>query len=148
MATFTSNRAKSTAPTRSVHAGSWSEYAEYTASATLAAGDVVQMGKVPARARLVDLAVAWNQLAVASTGSAVILNVGDGVLNNRYMSQLAASSTSVQRGIQDYVGMGYEYTVDDTIDIVHEDLGVSALETSAAVFRMWATFTIDGSELL
>jgi hypothetical protein len=114
----------------------------------LAAGDIIQMVKVPKGARLVDLAVAWNRLAAASTGSAVILNVGDGVDNDRYMTQLSASSTSIQRGIQRFDGMGYEYTADDTIDIVMEDLGTSALETAAAVFRMWATLSIDGSENL
>ena len=148
MATNQGSRAKSGTQARLVHAGTWTEYSEYTASATLAAGDIIQMVKVPKGARLVDLAVAWNRLAAASTGSAVILNVGDGVDNDRYMTQLSASSTSIQRGIQRFDGMGYEYTADDTIDIVMEDLGTSALETAAAVFRMWATLSIDGSENL
>lgn len=148
MGTFTGSRAKSGVSTRFLHEGAIIEYSEYTATATLSAGDVIEMVKVPKGARLADLVVMHNALMAASTGSAAILTVGDGVITNRYMDEISASTSGVQRGIQVNSGVGYEYTADDTIDIKYTDAGTSAVATSAAVFRMIATYFVDGSSSL
>jgi hypothetical protein len=146
MATVTANKAKAGVAARTLHAGMNTAYSEYTGTATLAAGDIIQMVKVPKGAIVHDMVISTNILNAASTGSAAILTVGDGVDPNRYHDQISASALAVLvQGFDTTLGAnhGYEYTAADTVDIVLEDLPGSSVSTAAPVFRMSLMYSVD-----
>jgi len=148
MGTFTSNKAATGAQARFVQAGANAVYAEYTGTATLSAGDVIQMVKVPKGAIVHDIVVTTNVLHAGSTGSAAILLVGDGVDDNRYFDQVSASGLAViKSGLEIAANHGYEYTAADTVDITVEDLSLSSVGTAAPVFRMSLIYNVDDGSL-
>ena len=148
MGTFTATKAKAGAQARFVSAGMNTAYSEYTATATLSAGDVIQMVKVPKGAIVHNLVVTTNVLQAGSTGSAAILLVGDGVDTNRYFDEVSASGVAViKSGLEIAANHGYEYTAADTIDITFADASGSSVATAAAVFRMSAMYSVDDGSL-
>ena len=140
MGTLTGSKAGSGVQARSHVAGTVSVYAEYTASATVSAGDVVQMVKVPKGAMVTDMRLSTNTLA----DQGAHLQVGDGVDTDRYIS---ASGGTVVAGtdINQASGLGYEYTADDTIDIKVVVVGGTA--TAAAVYKLTVQYTMDESTI-
>ena len=104
----------------------------YSLSVSLSVGDVIQMIKVPAGAAPVYVSL--------SNGSGQgVVDVGDGVMTNRYINGYLCSATSVQAVIN-RLYVPYVYSTDDTIDIY-----VSAVSTGAASggFNMMAIFSMN-----
>lgn len=91
-------------------------YGEYALSAALAAADVVQMVKVPKGAYITGGTLAADDL---DSGTTITVAVGDGGSTARY---IASGSTALQSGTVTAfnvpAGFGYQYTADDTVDIL------------------------------
>ena len=132
MATYKSDRAQAAISARMIHAGVVAEFASYNTSGTLSAGDVVQMVKVQAGGRLVGY-----QLSQLDEPVAVYL--GDGIDKDRYSLTASTGPTVVLDQVRT-VGVGYEYSADDTIDMIYW-LGQSA--TGVNRYRMIAYIAYD-----
>ena len=132
MATYTSDKAKSGVPARMIHAGVVAEVATYNTSGTLSSGDVIQMVKVQAGGRLVGY-----QLAQLDEG--VEVQIGDGLDVDRYSLTASVGGTAVLDQIRP-VGMDYEYTADDTIDVIYRG---EQTATSVNRYRMVALIAYD-----
>lgn len=83
--------------------------AKYVLQAGAAAGNVIPMVPVPARARVVDV-------IVAATGQATTLSVGDGDDDDRYVTSGAVAAGAIVR-LNSGVSRDYNYPTGDTIDI-------------------------------
>ncbi len=130
MATFKSDKAQTGAPARYLHSGDVTEFVTYTTSAVLSAGDVVELCKVDAGARVVAI-----QLKATDTG--MLVEVGDGLDPNRYLASITSDATLNIA----LANVGYEYTAADTIDLT---IGTSATVTEAVVQAI-VTVAYDGS---
>lgn len=75
MATMIASQAQSGIQPRALHAGVNSVYAIYSLTATLSAGDIIQMCKLPDRARVVD-AILASDVNLAPNATA-LLNLGN-----------------------------------------------------------------------
>lgn len=84
--------------------------AKYVLLAGVAAGNVIPLVPVPARARVVDV-------IVAAQGQATTLSIGDGDDVDRYVTSGAVASGAVGR-MNSAAGREYRYPVGDTIDAV------------------------------
>ena len=138
MATFTSNKAAAGVATRSLHAGPVVEVAVYTASASWSAGDVIQMVKVPAGAKVVDVTVTSNTLVASGAAG---WEIGDGIDTNRYAAGSGAA-TILETGIDLHTGLNYEYSAEDTVDVRLTSGSVSDNAASAQV-KMALTYVMD-----
>lgn len=127
MATLKGSKATSGVQARRLHAGVYAEEAVYTSSATMSAGDVIQMVKVQEGERVVDV-------MLASPTEPVLLSVGDGNDTDRYVSTASVTTTIVRMTNQ--AGMGYEYTADDTVDIRYKG-GQSATTSVVLKLTVW-----------
>lgn len=134
MATIASSKVASTVQPKGLHVGLVAVTCTYSLGASLSAGDVIQMIKVPAGATVVDLKL--SSTGLTSTGSA---NVGDGISAARYVSAyLFSAGATIARVNTAYVP--YTYSLDDTIDITVSAVSVSAL---AGAFNLTAVFSMD-----
>lgn len=141
MATLSSDKVATNLPRRSIHAGAFTEVAQFTGAAALSAGDVVQMVKVPAGARVVDLVYATN---VLSQSVSAAISFGDGIDPNRYSSAGGLSNITgvLGDGLANAVtAVGYEYSADDTVDVTVGAAGGDA--TSAPIIRAYVTMVVD-----
>jgi len=129
MATFKSDKAQAAVPARYLHAGDVTEHTTYTTSALLSAGDVVQLCKVDAGARVTAIQIkAADTLAYA---------VGDGVDSNRYFETASVATT---QNIA-LANLGYEYTAADTVDLIY----ASGAAVTAMAIQATVTVSYDGS---
>lgn len=135
MATFSSDKVQSNLPTRLIHEGVFTETAEYSGSASFSSGDIIQMTKVPAGARVVDIHLQTNALSSANT----TLAVGDGIDDDRYIS--AVGTTLGQSFTNKLSALGYEYSADDTVDILVRT--VASAQTSNPIFRLYVSMVVD-----
>lgn len=117
MATYTTTKTASGAPTRYFETGVWVETATYDSSASISAGDVVQMVNVPAGAKV-------RGIEFVSTQNGT-LEVGDGISVDRYFGSASVAANTISRAT---LLPDYEYSADDTVDI-----RFVAAETSATV---------------
>lgn len=123
MATYTASAAQPGVTPRGLRVGLVARTVIYSVNASQAAGDVIQMLKVPAGATPVYMLVQ----GVTISGSK-IFKVGDGINTGRYM---AGASISIAAFTQNFLGNGvnyvpYTYSTDDTIDILLSVLSISA----------------------
>lgn len=142
MATLTGTKAKSGIQARA-GVGPQAVHSEYSASATLSAGDVVQMIKIPKGARVISAQLRTNTLA----DQGAHLSVGDGVDADRYISASGGTTvagTSINQSAGE--GPGYEYTADDTMDITVVVVGGTA--TARAYYSLDVIYTQDDSTVL
>lgn len=136
MATLSSDKVTSNLPARLIHAGVYTECARFTGTTAFSAGDVVQMVRVPANARVVGIQLQTNLIA---TTSAAVLTVGDGIDPNRYIS---ATGTTIGSGFSNQSSaLGYEYSADDTVDVTVSTVGADA--TSAPVLNLYVSMVVD-----
>lgn len=131
MATYTSDKAKAGVATRFLHEGVYVEDARYSSSATLSSGDVIQMVKVPAGSRVVGGNV--------STSEDVVISVGDGNDVDRYLASASGGTTTVALPAA-HQSTGYEYSANDTVDIVY---GGGQTATPAMTIRMLLQLATD-----
>lgn len=139
MATYTASAAQPGIQPRGLRVGLVARTVIYSVGASQAAGDVIQMCKVPAGATPVFMLVQ----GVTVSGSKVF-KVGDGITPGRY---IAAGSISVGGFTQNFLGNGvnyvpYTYTTDDTIDITLSTLSISATAASGG-YNLTAIFSMD-----
>lgn len=113
MATVTAPQVSAGVQPKVIRVGLVATTSVYSLAASISTGDVLQMIKVPANARVVDVHV--RHVSTGGVGSYI---VGDGVDTDRYIDTASTASGTVHRmnrGAQDV----YTYSVDDTIDIVY-----------------------------
>lgn len=89
----------------------------HTVAANPTANDILQLFKVPIKARILALSVAATDMD-SSTG--IAFEIGDGGDTDRYITA-AGVGVSGQAGLMgrmdNPVGLNYQYTADDTIDL-------------------------------
>jgi hypothetical protein len=134
MATFTATAAQSTAPAINHINGSIVRVVEYSQVASLSAGDVIQMVKVPNGALVTRVIPQWSVSAGATT-----VDIGDGNDISAYAASLVISGPVVTV-VQNYRGMGRSYSAEDTIDIVIKT--VSATPASAQI-KLFIEYTMQ-----
>lgn len=148
MATVVADKAAATVTERAIHAGVTSVVSTWTVPATgdgTAAGDVIQMVKVPKGAVILSVDLACTDLDTGGpTGS---MDVGDGDDVDRFID----GTTIMQAGGIARLGsgvvaadidgaLGYTYPADDTIDV----LVVAAATTKAAgVLVLAVTYALE-----
>jgi hypothetical protein len=132
MATKTGTKAVAGIQPKGTSVATYAQSSVYAVTASLSAGDVIQMCKVPARTQVIYLAVSGG------SGSASI-NVGDGVDADRYITGLASTATTANTAINTLY-VPYTYSTDDTIDIT-----VSAVTTGTAAgsFNLFVITSMD-----
>lgn len=111
MAIFTASAAQANVPAFANVNGDITRVVHYTQSASLSAGDVIQMVKVPAGAIVSKVGVTWSVSAGATT-----VIIGDG---NNLSAYYAASVISgpIATFLPAFIGVGRSYSAEDTIDI-------------------------------
>ena len=137
MATYESSKVADGVQPKGLRVGLVAVDAQFSvgAAGSLAAGDVIQMIKVPKGAKLVYLSVSGG------SGDALVA-VGDGGDTDRYIAYATMSSSStVVRTITLHANnVPYEYSVDDTIDI---NVSTVSVATITGGFHMTAIFSMD-----
>jgi hypothetical protein len=103
----------------------------YTLAANLSAGDVIQMAKLPAGARVLGGNVSVNIPGQGATG----ITVGDGGDADRYVLSATATSSLVNFNA---LTMDYSYSVSDTIDITIDTVA-SATAVGSISLAVWYT---------
>lgn len=93
------------------------DYVTYEISATeLQLNDVVQMIPVAAGAIILEVVLASDDLD-AATSQAVVLDVGDGDDDDRFISGSTIGQGGGVSRLNSVAGLLYKYTSDDTIDL-------------------------------
>lgn len=115
-------------------------------SATVSA--VIQMVPVPRGCQVHDVLMQWDE-----AGGQYTVKVGDGGNVSRYMNSISVSASGVARmgwcssagavNINQSGGMGYSYSVDDTIDI---KIGAAGSATSVGTIRLQITYSMDNNQ--
>lgn len=116
MATFTATKAGSTVQARAtLHITE--AHGSITLTAAPALNDVFQMVKVPAGATV--LYVAINSTDMDTNGTPTLnFDVGDGGDTDRFITNSQVGRTGGTAKSTNLTGMLYQYTTEDTIDIV------------------------------
>lgn len=149
MATVSSTKVASTVPAREPHSGVVAVKATYTHPATgdgSAAGDIIQMVKVPKGAMILDLALSAEDLD--TNGSPTItLDVGDGGDVDRFIDGATIGQTGgivrLGQGVAAAAvdgAHGYVYTEDDTIDVKVVD---AAATKAAGTITLTVLYTLE-----
>lgn len=128
MATKTSTAVGSTVMPRLIHAGVNVVNAVFVAGgATVSAGDVIQMVKVPHGARIVDVMVGGN-----SVNTGLGISVGDGSLSNRFITTVSLSSTSLIFRMNNPAGMGHAVSLSDDATVQYDTIDITVQDTASA----------------
>jgi len=109
MATYVAAQAMSGVQARAVHAGVNQVYSIYSLTATLSAGDVIQMCKLPDGARVHDVVFAFN---VNPGANADEYNVGTRATPTALI-QSATCSANVMFRLNQAGNIGRQFTVSD-----------------------------------
>ena len=140
MATYTATAAQSTSPHKGLRVGLVGVRSTYSIAATISAGDVFQMVKVPAGATPI-----FVQFGSSNNTPSFIMEVGDGISTARYYS---VDSYSIAQGMRlanvnkAVILPPYTYSVDDTIDIILSTITASD-QTTGGAFYMNVIFSMD-----
>lgn len=120
MTKYTSSAAQASAPAKHpINAGqAITVYGEYTSTVAFANADVIEMVRVPAGARILDMVLTSTD--IDTNGAATVtLSVGDGGSTARYISAATIGQAGgISKGIGVFGGFGYVYTAEDTIDVI------------------------------
>lgn len=143
MATFVASTAQSDVMPRALYAGVQAVYGEYTLTATLSAGDVIKIVKVPHGARIVDTILKTS----GALGDAGKLNVGDDGDHDRLIASADASVKITGQHINTGE-VGYKYTVSDAAVNRYKDILVTASDftgtgTASAVIGLMVLYHLD-----
>jgi len=137
MATKTSSKVGTGTPAKSISVGLVAVTAVYSVTASLSAGDVIQMVNVPAGATVV-----YAALGGIGTNQEALIALGDGVDPDRYMGHLSMSANTAIPRVLNFTSIAapYTYSVDDTIDI---DVSTVSLDTIGGGFHLTVIFSKD-----
>jgi hypothetical protein len=135
MATYTTKYTASTMDAKRVHAGANSVSVVYSLTASISAGDIIQLVKIPEGAVVTDM-----YLNCALTGSAFAACLGDGGDSDRFMAAYTLSANGVVRAA---IGIPYSYSTSayDTIDLVFS--GVTSTTVAGSV-AFTVFYHVDG----
>lgn len=136
MTTRTASAAQAHAVAKSLRVGPVTVVSSFSLGAgnSLSATDVIQMVKIPAGATVVFLAVGGGNGEVA-------YGVGDGVLQNRYVT--SATRTAGQGLIMmNTLNAPYTYSTDDTIDI---QVTAASISTTTGGFELKVIYSMDAT---
>lgn len=144
MATFTSTACQTFGttgfflnPPKYLEEGMIARTAIYNFTLAQSAGDVIQMVPVPKGANVIDTVATF----VPGAGGPVLTwIVGDGGTTNRY--QTSASGAAGLSVHANGGGLGYSYSIDDTIDIT---VAAIASATAAGSVRLTVFYVMDAS---
>lgn len=121
MATVQANLAKDHAPIfESTYGNTITVHSSYTASAALAAGDVIEMLKVPQGAKVIGGYIRFDALQTGTT-----VSVGDSGSATRFVSAQAADTV----GSADFTGVPHEYSAEETIKVTLGTAGMDAADS-------------------
>lgn len=142
MATLTASAAQSTVPAKYQISGTITRVVDYSLGATgnpnLSTGDVLQMVRIPNGATILDVWFITDQLS----GGNYTVTIGDGGTANRYFASLSTGSTSGINKMTLAGGVGYSYSVEDTIDIT---VSTVTTATASGVLRLCVKYTMDNA---
>jgi hypothetical protein len=115
--TFTATTARSTASAygHGLASNAKAVIGTYEITAALVINDVFQMVKVPTGAVILDVTLWTDDLE--SSGTASVLAVGDGGAAARFITTSAVGQAGGRQAMNVINGVGYAYTVEDTIDV-------------------------------
>ena len=130
MATLTATAAQSTAPAYMNVNGDITRVVTFSQTASLSAGDVIQMVKVPMGAIVSKVHLAWSVSAGATT-----VIIGDGNNLSAYYAATVVSGPMVTV-IPAFIGIGRSYSAEDTIDV-----GVTVVSATPAGAQLKLTVT-------
>lgn len=143
MATRTASAAKASINTiKQLRVGTWAVSSTFSipAGQSISAGDVIQMIAVPDGAQVVFL-------GVKSTYDNCVVEVGDGLDDDRYIQ---ASSTSAAFSLSMFAPGAagnavapYTYSTDDTLDLT---VTLASVTTVVGAFYMTAILTMDPTQ--
>lgn len=136
MATYTSSRAGSGVQPRTVHTGLTVAVATHTVATALTLNDVIEMVKVPALARVVEVVLTAEDLDTGAT-PAIILEVGDGDDRDRWVdgSNVGQAGGVVRTNVA--TGVDHTYAADDTVDVLVQtapQTGATGVKITLVVF--------------
>ena len=136
MATFTATAAQSTSPAKYIERVSIVRSVQFSLSASMSSGDVMQMVTIPKGAVIEDMTLIFDGLG----GGNYTVQVGDGNSAGRYFASLSTGSTSSINRLSLAGGFGYSYSAEDTIDCMF-----STATTASAVgtVRLVVTYNMD-----
>lgn len=127
MATFQSDKVQTGVTRREPSsAGVTAVHADLTVTAA-ATNDVFEMVKIPKGAVIYDVILG---AANVDTGTALVMTVGDGGDTDRFITLSTVGQAGGIARMNSYVGQGYTYTADDTIDIL-VTTGATGVETGS-----------------
>lgn len=132
MATLTASAAQSNVPAMYLVNGTVTRVVSFTQSASLSAGDLIQMMKVPQGAVVSNVVPTWSVSAGATT-----VVIGDGNDLSAYAASTVVSGAYVAV-LMPFRGIGRSYSAEDTIDI--SIITVSATPANA-VLKLAVTYT-------
>lgn len=143
MATKFSTQVTSNEDPKSVHAGVNSRYGRFALSASLSAGDVIQMVKVPTGARIID---GWLKAQLTSANT-VTIEMGDSDDTDRFVSAASASDNTTIIRFTNVAGFGHKYSISDDNATKFEtiDVNVTAVTSSTATgtLEMYVKYAMD-----
>lgn len=142
MATRTASAAKSTAIIKSLRVGTWAVSSTFSipAAQSISVTDVIQMIAVPDGAQVI-----W--VGVSSTYDNCVIEVGDGLDDDRYIQSLSTSAAFAASNFGSGLGANpnvpYTYSTDDTLDIT---VTLASVTTVLGAFYMTAILTMDPTQ--
>lgn len=104
--------------------------ATFNLTAALALNDVIEMVKIPAGAVIHDVILSSTDL---DTSTGVVLDVGDGSVTDRFIDGATIGQASGVARLNEVGGHLYEYTADDTIDVLVQVAPSGTAATSGSI---------------
>lgn len=136
MAIFTATAAQQAVQPKGLRVGLVAVRSTYSIAATLSAGDVIQMIKVPANATPMLVQFGSNN----GTPS-YLIEVGDSIVSGRYRS-IATFSAAMGMVLASIPVSPYTYSQDDIISVIYSTITASNASLGGA-FYMNAIFSMD-----
>lgn len=139
MATYTATAAAAGVPAKYAINGTVTRVVDFAITASLSAGDVIQMVKIPKGANVFSTAFGMIDTPTVHTG-VVTVNVGDGNDTSAYAAAVVLSGSAVALASSPVRGLSRSYSAEDTIDIV-----VTAISAAGASggLRLVVQYTND-----
>lgn len=147
MATLIASMAASGIQPRAVHAGVNSVHAEYSLSATLSAGDIIQMFKLPDNARVLETRLTSNVNPFAMAG---VFNVGTRADTDKFIASATLSANLVFR-LNNSDGHGFLNDVSDAAvnryTMIEVSVGVAGTGSTSGTIKLDMLYSVDQPSL-
>ena len=154
MATLQSPQVAASYPLRMQEKGDFTIGGEYTLTATLASGDIIEMIKIPDGAWVKELVLTHTNLDPDGSSTLLKLNAGDGADRNRFAESHTANRAgsfrlaSVDLNTATLTSIPYQYDLSDndpnhydTIDL--QVIAFLTTGTAGGTIKLMATCTMD-----